>query len=114
MAHLLTELQTTLIIGTLLGDGCSIANRKKDAARLQIRHKLKDTQYVDWKYSFLEKMVLTPPRLDRHNNSRYFRTRNTRAFGKLREIFYPQEKECSSFNYYTVATSVKFSSLVYG
>lgn len=84
----LSSQQKALIIGSILGDGCLIANRTKTSARLQIRHQLKHKAYVEWKYRFLKDIVHTKPRLDSYNNSWYFRTKQLSVFGEYRSVFY--------------------------
>ncbi|MBI3559820.1 hypothetical protein HY087_01685 [Candidatus Gottesmanbacteria bacterium] len=50
----LTKLQKSVIMGTILGDGCLIASRSGKAARLQVRQKAKYHEFVSWKYDFLK------------------------------------------------------------
>jgi hypothetical protein len=54
----LTERQKAIIIGCLLGDGTM---RCKTNALLEINHSLKQSDYVDWKYSELRGLVSTKP-----------------------------------------------------
>lgn len=85
---IISKKQRELIIGTILGDGCLITSRSGKAARLQIRHNIKHKEYVEWKYSFLYKWVLTPPRLDSFNNSWYFRTLSHPSLMEIKRSFY--------------------------
>lgn len=57
----LTEEQKSLIIGTLLGDGC-IEKRKKNA-RLRIDHATAQREYVMWKYAILKDSATRPPHI---------------------------------------------------
>jgi hypothetical protein len=84
----LSEKQRELIIGTILGDGCLITSRSGESARLQVRHNVKHREFVEWKYSFLIDWVLTPPRLDRFNDSWYFRTLCHPQLMEIKRIFY--------------------------
>ncbi len=85
--------QLQLIIGTLLGDGCLLKSRNSKKARLQIRHAIKHQAYVQWKYQILQNLVKTKPRIDKHNNSFYFRTRFKLCLKHWYNQFYPQGKK---------------------
>ena len=63
----LTETQTSLIIGSLLGDG---AMRCKANALLEINHSFNQRTYVDWKYHILADLVGSPPKPRRGNGRR--------------------------------------------
>ena len=84
----LSLLQREVIIGTILGDGCLMTSYSGDTARLQIRHQVKCREYVDWKYSFFTRWVLTPPRLDIHNNSWFFQTVSHTDLMEIKRLFY--------------------------
>lgn len=88
----LSQLQQFVVIGTVLGDGCLIASRSNLSARLQIRHKVKHKDYVEWKYQFFKNWVLTKPRFDKFNNSWYFRTISHPNLMKIRNMFYITKK----------------------
>ncbi len=85
--------QQQLIVGTLLGDGCLLNSRNNKKARLQVRHSLKHQEYVLWKYQFLKPLVKTKPRIDKHNNSFYFRTRFKSCLKHLHKLFYENNKK---------------------
>ena len=55
----LSERQTSIIVGCLLGDG---AMRCKNNALLEINHSFKQRTYVDWKYQQLKNIVISPPK----------------------------------------------------
>ncbi|KUK79199.1 MAG: Homing endonuclease [Microgenomates bacterium 39_7] len=80
--------QHQLIIGTMLGDGCLLQSRNRKKARLQIRHSIKHSAYVLWKYQILKNLVKTKPRVDFHNNSFYFRTRFKTCLKQICDLFY--------------------------
>jgi len=84
----LTELQKTVIIGTILGDGCLITSRSGKAARLQVRQNAKYHEFVSWKYDFLKDWVVTKPRYDRYNDSFVFRTISHPDLMDIKRIFY--------------------------
>lgn len=85
--------QKQLIIGTLLGDGCLLQSRNKLKARLQIRHSIKHQDYVQWKYQVLKNLVKTKPRIDKYNNSFYFRTRYRTCLKLIHNLFYLNGKK---------------------
>lgn len=63
----LTEIQKSLIIGSLLGDGYMSC---KINAYIKICHSIKQKTYVDWKYQILSSMVNTKPKLNKGNGNR--------------------------------------------
>jgi hypothetical protein len=88
----LTPLQFDFLIGTMLGDGCLIDTRSGKSARLQVRHQHKHSDYVWWKYNFFKEWVLTLPRLDKFNNSLYFRTISHPELKQVSDLFYKERK----------------------
>ncbi|MBI3283198.1 hypothetical protein HYZ70_03955 [Candidatus Curtissbacteria bacterium] len=84
----LSDLQREIVIGTILGDGCLITSRSGRAARLQVRHQLKHSAYVDWKYQYFLEWVTTAPRFDRFNNSVVFRTVSHPDLMDIKRLFY--------------------------
>lgn len=84
----LTKLQKSVIIGTVLGDGCLIASRSGKAARMQVRQKAKYYEFVYWKYDVFKNWVITKPRYDRFNDSIVFRTISHPTLMMIRKIFY--------------------------
>lgn len=89
----LTPLQRQFVIGTLLGDGCLISSRSGNSARLQIRHQVKHKAYVEWKYSLIKDWVFTKPRVDKFNNSIYFRTVSHPDLMEIKKEFYPKNRK---------------------
>lgn len=63
----LTEVQRSIVVGSLLGDGTM---RCKKNALLEINHCLAQRAYVDWKYRHLIDLVRTPPKARTGNGSR--------------------------------------------
>ena len=57
----LTQLQKSVIIGCVLGDGYlrKIPGRKD--AFLEVNHSIKAKEYVDWKYSLLRNICASSP-----------------------------------------------------
>ncbi len=82
---MLTKRQEEILFGKMLGDG-SLENRGTANSRLQIRHSLKQRDYVDWIYKELSNFVLAMPR--KIGNAYFFRTRSLPIFTKWRSRFY--------------------------
>lgn len=85
---LLSEVQRSVVYGTLLGDGCLIPTANKMSYRLQIEHSDRQREYVFWKYKILKEFVVTPPKYIASVGSWKFRTISHEAFGSLRKVFY--------------------------
>ena len=84
----LSEVQHSIIIGTLLGDG---AMRCKTIALLEVNHSSHQATYVLWKYEHLSNLVRTPPRVRRGNGGRIacrFVTRSLPALTPYYRLFY--------------------------
>ena len=87
----LTKTQSSIIIGSLLGDG---AMRCKVNALLEVNHCLEQKFYVDWKYQQLANFVLTPPKSRKGNGKRMAYRFTTRSLPELTEFytwFYPNK-----------------------
>ncbi len=84
----LTEVQHSIVIGSLLGDG---SMRCKTNALLEINHCLKQRSYVDWKYRHLADFVKTAPKPRTGNGSRIayrFTTLSVRELTPYYAAFY--------------------------
>lgn len=84
----LSEVQRSLIVGSLLGDG---AMRCKQNALLEVNHSAAQRTYVDWKYGVLQNLVGTPPKLRQGNGGRQAYRFTTLSLPELRayyEAFY--------------------------
>lgn len=89
----LSEIQQQLILGCVLGDGYL---RKKTNAHLQITHSIKQKEYVDWKYSLLKNIVITPPKAYQGNAGRIgyrFFTRSIPELTVFYDLFYINGKK---------------------
>ena len=69
----------------MLGDG-SLEDRKTANSRLQIRHSLRQRDYVDWLYNELQNFVLSKPR--QIGDAYFFRTKSLPLFTQWRQKFY--------------------------
>lgn len=80
----LTEEQSSVIIGSLLGDG---AMRCKSNALLEINHCLEQKEYVDWKYKKLYNLVKTAPKSRNGNGKRVAYRFTTRSLPELTKFY---------------------------
>ena len=76
----LSEEQSSLIIGSLLGDG---AMRCKANALIEFNHSAEQRTYVDWKFQQLQTLVSTPPKLRNGNGGRVAYRFTTRSLPEL-------------------------------
>lgn len=84
----LSEVQHSIVIGTLLGDG---SMRCKTNALLEVNHSIQQQGYVGWKYEHLADLVSTPPRVRRGNGGRVacrFVTRSLPVLTPYFRLFY--------------------------
>ena len=92
----LTQLQQSIIIGTILGDGyLRIVSGKKNAL-LEVNHALSQKEYVDWKYAMLENVCKSGPKTRKSNGTRIayrFTTRQHPEITKLFKTFYGEGKK---------------------
>lgn len=92
----LTQLQESVIIGTVLGDGYLrfFPNRKN--ALLAINHSFKAKDYVDWKYSVLRNVTASGPKMRDTNGGRRayrFYTKQLPEITELYKKFYKNHKK---------------------
>ena len=92
----LTQLQKSLIIGSILGDGyVRIMPGRKDAF-LEINHSIKAKEYVDWKYSVLKNICISGPKERDTNEGRVayrFFTKQHPEITDLLKMFYKNGKK---------------------
>ena len=84
----LSEVQRSIVIGTLLGDGTM---RCKTNALLEINHSSHQWSYVQWQYERLADLVNTPPSVRRGNGGRVacrFVTRSLPVLTPYYRLFY--------------------------
>jgi len=89
----LTQLQKSVIIGTVLGDGYLRKIKGRKDAFLEINHSIKQKDYVDWKYSVLYNLSGGKPKERKCNEGRVayrFYTKQLPELTELQQIFYPK------------------------
>jgi hypothetical protein len=92
----LSQLQKSLIIGTILGDGYLRIVPGRKNALLEINHSFKAKDYVDWKYSILKNITVSSPKRRRTNEGRIayrFYTKQLPELTELYKIFYKDNKK---------------------
>jgi hypothetical protein len=92
----LTQLQRSLIIGSVLGDGyIRIMPGRKDAF-LEVNHSLKAKDYVDWKYFVLKNICNSEPKERETNEGRIayrFFTKQDEEITEIYNLFYQDGKK---------------------
>jgi hypothetical protein len=92
----LTQLQRSIIIGTVLGDGYLRIVPKRKNALLEINHTHLQKEYVDWKYKMLESICKNGPVIRKGNGHRVayrFTTRQHEEISQIYEKFYERRKK---------------------
>jgi len=95
----LTPVQQSVLIGSLLGDGTMRIGKRAVHANFKVDHGLKQKEYVFWKYEILKNFVTTPPKLSyrtsangrRYKKSWWFRTIRHPLFTDLYYEYYTTE-----------------------
>ena len=109
----LTQLQKSVVIGSLLGDGYARIVPGRKNAFLEINHSFKAKEYVDWKFDILKNICVSPPKMRSGNKGRIayrFFTKQHPELTGLYKIFYPNGKKIvpSDFILDTDALSIWF------
>ena len=89
----LNQVQQSILIGSLLGDGTLRKASGKLNALFEVNHAIKQKDYVDWKYEQLKSYVLTGPKARKGNGMRIayrFTTRSLPEFTEFYSKFYNQ------------------------
>ena len=87
----LTQLERSVIIGSILGDGYVRIIPGRNNAFLEINHSLKAKEYVDYKFSILKRIVQSSPVERSMNDGRHayrFFTRQHTEITSLYRLFY--------------------------
>ncbi len=95
----LSPLQRSFIIGSLLGDGTMRTGVKAANANFKVEHGLKQKEYVFWKYEILRDWVYTEPKVSMRNDSNgipyekswWFRTMRHPLLTEIYDHFYTRD-----------------------
>ena len=93
----LTQLEKSIIVGSLLGDGYLRIVPGRFNALLEINHTIHQKDYVDWKYEMLKSICKSGPVSRQGNGNRIAYRFNTRQHPELTEfhkLFYVHGKKC--------------------
>jgi hypothetical protein len=104
----LTQLQKSLIIGSLLGDGYLRIVPGRKNAFLEVNHSFKAKEYVDWKYSILQNLCISSPKKRDGNEGRIayrFFTRQHPEITELYQTFYKNGEK-------TIPKGIKFDPII--
>jgi len=92
----LTQLQKSIVIGSLLGDGYVRRLKGRKDAFLEINHSLKQKEYVDWKYNVLKNLTISGPKIRLGNGNRVayrFFTKQIPELTEMMGMFYVENKK---------------------
>lgn len=93
----LSQLQTSVLAGSLLGDGTLRLGKRAINVNFKVEHGLKQKEYVFWKYEVFKEWVTTGPKISmRYNEKRlpyskswWFRTVRHPEITLFHKKFYP-------------------------
>lgn len=92
----LNQVQISVLIGSLLGDGTLRKALGKLNALFEVNHTIKQKDYVDWKYEQFKMFVLTAPKARKGNGSRIayrFTTQSLPVFTEFYNRFYDNKRK---------------------
>lgn len=97
----MNQLERSVVIGSILGDGFLQATGKKNA-RLRLEHSAKQKEYLFWKWQVLQRYMQDhPKKLIRFNpiwkkQYSYYRcqSHSTPILGNYRALFYQKQRKC--------------------
>lgn len=92
----LNQTQSSVLVGSILGDGTLRIGKDAINANFKVEHSLKQKDYVFWKYDLFKEWVTTPPKLSfRYNENRipyskswWFRTIRHPKLTLFHKLFY--------------------------
>ena len=84
----LSQSETNIILGSLLGDACILKGPTKNynTALIAFEHSYKQKSLIDWKFSRLSRLANGEPHI---RNNRGYGTKNIRFSTKCHSCFYP-------------------------
>jgi len=83
----LTQVEKSIIIGSLLGDGYLRIVPGRKNAFLEINHSISQKEYVDWKFRKLRNIVKSPPKERKGKGKRIAYRFFTRQHSELTELY---------------------------
>ena len=83
----LTQLQRSIIIGSILGDGYLRIVPRRFNAFLEINHSFAQREYVDWKFEMLKSICRSGPKMRNGNGARIAYRFTTRQMTEITELF---------------------------
>jgi len=92
----LTQVQKSIIMGSVLGDGYLRIVKGRKNALFEVNHSFSQKEYVDWKYNKLISLCKSAPKARAGNGSRIAYRFNTIQHEELTELFnlfYPNGKK---------------------
>ena len=92
----LTQLQKSLIVGSILGDGYVRIVPGRKNAFLEVNHSYHANEYVDWKYLLLKNVAGSEPKVRKGNGKRIayrFYTRQHPEITAVYQEFYRDRKK---------------------
>jgi len=93
----LNQLQRSVLIGTILGDGYIRIIPGRKNAFLEVNHTIDQKEYVDWKYKIFKDFVKSPPKSRRGKGNRTayrFFTRQHPDITQVMNTFYDNKIKC--------------------
>ena len=97
----LTQLQESVIIGSVLGDGYVRRVPGRCNALMEFNHSFKQREYVDWKFEKLKNLVRSKPKARKGKGKRIayrFSTKQLPELSRLMNIFYKNGKKIAPSN----------------
>ncbi|OGY63814.1 MAG: hypothetical protein A3I89_00780 [Candidatus Harrisonbacteria bacterium RIFCSPLOWO2_02_FULL_41_11] len=92
----LTQLQRSVIIGSILGDGYLRIFPGRKNALMEFNHSFKQKEYVDWKYLILKNISGSAPKIRKGNGNRIayrFYSKQIFELSELHKLFYKNGKK---------------------
>ena len=95
----LSNYQTEVLVGLLLGDGCLERSKNSLGARLKVSQSIKQNKFVVWLYEVFKDFVQTLPKVKQtqRNGIKHqeivFNTLTHPCFKSFYEMFYPKDKK---------------------
>lgn len=103
----LSGLQTEILVGLLLGDGCLERTNNSTGARLKVSQCLKQKDLVWWLYQNFSSFIATPPKI--YKEELRFNTLTHNCFKYFYDMFYLESKKIVPDNIQDFLTPAAFA-----